>query len=73
MIMLAAIDIIAENIPFLEALNLNDNKLHGLEHLKTLSVKLKNLKILYMGDNRVSYKNVIFYLYICIYNLLYIV
>lgn len=53
MIMLAAIDIIAENIPDIEALNLNDNKLHGLQHLKVLSSKLKNLKILYMGDNRV--------------------
>lgn len=56
-IMLAAIDIIAENIPDLEALNLNDNKLHGIEHLKILSTKLKNLKILYMGDNRVSLNN----------------
>lgn len=52
--MLVAIDIIAENIPDLEALNLNDNKLHGLDHLKILSTKLKHLKILYMGDNRVS-------------------
>lgn len=55
MIMLAAIDIIAENIPDLEALNLNDNKLHGIEHLKALCVKLKNLKILYLGDNRVRW------------------
>ncbi|KAI5646217.1 tap, RNA-binding domain-containing protein [Phthorimaea operculella] len=55
MIMLAAIDIIAENIPDLEALNLNDNKLHGLEHLKILSTKLKSLKILYMGDNRIPF------------------
>ncbi|KAG6460833.1 nuclear RNA export factor 1 [Manduca sexta] len=55
MIMLAAIDIIAENIPDLEALNLNDNKLHGLEHLKILSSKFKNLKILYMGDNRIPF------------------
>ncbi|KAJ0176221.1 hypothetical protein K1T71_008395 [Dendrolimus kikuchii] len=54
-IMLAAIDIIAENIPDLEALNLNDNKLHGTEHLKILSTKLKNLKILYMGDNRIPF------------------
>ncbi|CAK1542999.1 unnamed protein product [Leptosia nina] len=53
-IMLAAIDIIAENIPDLEALNLNDNKIHGLEHLKILAVKFKNLKILYMGDNRIT-------------------
>ncbi|XP_034832611.1 nuclear RNA export factor 1 [Maniola hyperantus] len=55
MIMLAAIDIIAENIPDLEALNLNDNKLHGIEHLKALCVKLKNLKILYLGDNKIPY------------------
>ncbi|RVE49409.1 hypothetical protein evm_005921 [Chilo suppressalis] len=55
MIMLAAIDIIAENIPDLEALNLNDNKLYGIEHLKILSTKFKNLKILYMGDNRIPY------------------
>ncbi|CAH2041575.1 unnamed protein product, partial [Iphiclides podalirius] len=54
-IMLAAIDIIAENIPDLEALNLNDNKLHGLEHLKILSTKLKFLKILYLGDNRIPF------------------
>uniref|UniRef100_A0A1E1WJI8 Uncharacterized protein n=1 Tax=Pectinophora gossypiella TaxID=13191 RepID=A0A1E1WJI8_PECGO len=55
MIMLAAIDIIAENIPDLEALNLNDNKLHGLEHMKILATKFKNLKILYMGDNRIPF------------------
>ncbi|XP_075976649.1 nuclear RNA export factor small bristles [Anticarsia gemmatalis] len=54
-IMLAAIDIIAENIPDLEALNLNDNKLHGIEHLKALANKLKSLKILYMGDNRIPF------------------
>ncbi|XP_068628655.1 nuclear RNA export factor 1 [Battus philenor] len=54
-IMLAAIDIISDNIPDLEALNLNDNKLHGLEHMKILSTKLKNLKILYLGDNRIPF------------------
>lgn len=62
MIMLAAIDIMEENIPDLEALNLNDNKLHGIDHLKVLATKLKSLKILYMGDNRVRQ----FYLYILV-------
>lgn len=52
-IMSAAIDIIAENIPDLEALNLNDNKLNMLDHMKSLSKKLTNLKILYLGDNKV--------------------
>lgn len=53
-ILTAVIDIIAENIPDLEALNLNDNKLNMFEHLKVLSSKLPNLKIIYLGDNRVS-------------------
>lgn len=51
--MLEVISIIAENIPDLEALNLNNNKLYSLEHMKTLGSTLKNLKILYMGDNKV--------------------
>lgn len=54
-IMTAAIDIIAENIPNLEALNLNDNKLNMLDHLKVIPQKLKNLKILYLGNNKVSW------------------
>lgn len=53
-IMTAAIDIIAENIPDLEALNLNDNKLNLIDHLKLMATKLKSLKILYLGDNKVS-------------------
>lgn len=53
-IMLAAIDIIAENIPTLEALNLNENKLNMLDHLKVISNKLPHIKILYLGNNRVS-------------------
>ncbi|XP_041981455.1 nuclear RNA export factor 1 [Aricia agestis] len=54
-VMITAIDIIAENIPDLEALNLNDNKLHGLDHLSILCSKLKCLKILYLGDNRIPF------------------
>lgn len=53
-IMSVAIDIMADNIPDLEALNLNENKIHGMEHMKVLCTKLKNLKILYLGDNRVK-------------------
>lgn len=54
-IMTAAIDIIAENIPDLEALNLNDNKLNLMDHMKVLPAKLSNLKILYLGNNKVSF------------------
>lgn len=53
-VMTSVIDIIAENIPDLEALNLNDNKLGLLDHLKILTTKLPNLKILYLGNNKVS-------------------
>lgn len=53
-VMLAAFDIIAENIPNLEALNLNDNKIQLLDHFRNLSSKLPNLKILHLGKNRVS-------------------
>lgn len=52
-LMLAAIDIIAENIPELEALNLHDNRIQMLEHLKDLKKKLPNLKVLHMGNNKV--------------------
>lgn len=54
-IMLAAFDVIKENIPDLEALNLNDNKLHMLDHFKQLAVKVPSLKILYMANNKIPY------------------
>lgn len=60
-IMSAVIDIIGENIPDLEALNLNDNKIGYLENLKSIVTKLPNLKILYLGNNKVSEN---FYLFI---------
>lgn len=52
-IMAAVIDIISENIPDLEALNLNDNKIQMLDHMKVLATKLPQLKILYLGNNKV--------------------
>lgn len=54
-IMIAVIDIIGENIPDLEALNLNDNKLGMIDHLKAIATKLPQLKILYLGNNKVSF------------------
>lgn len=53
-IMLAALDIISENIPELEALNLQENKIAITEHLKDLKNKTPNLKILHLGHNKVS-------------------
>lgn len=52
--MTQAFKIIAENIPQLEALNLNDNKINMMTHFQDLSTKVPNLKILYLGKNKVS-------------------
>lgn len=60
-IMLAAVDIIAENIPDLEALDLSDNKIHLLDHLKCLAKKLPCLKILHMANNKVSFVRFFFF------------
>lgn len=53
-ILLAVIDIIAENIPDIEAINLSDNKIQILNHLKRLPQKLPNLKILHLGNNKIK-------------------
>lgn len=59
-IMLAAFDVIKDNIPDLEALNLNDNKLHMLDHFKQLALKVPKLKVLYMANNKVREVDVVF-------------
>lgn len=53
-VMSTAIDIICENIPDLEAINLNDNCLSTMEAFKGVEKRIPNLKILYLGDNKVS-------------------
>ncbi|XP_028128497.1 nuclear RNA export factor 1 isoform X1 [Diabrotica virgifera virgifera] len=52
-VFLAVIEIIAENIPDLEALNLYDNKIQLLNFLKKLDKKIPNLKILHIGNNKI--------------------
>lgn len=54
-LMLAALDIMSENIPELEALNLQDNRIAITEHLKDLKNKTPNLKILHLGHNKVGF------------------
>lgn len=53
-IMMAAIDIIAEKVPDLVALSLDNNKIQSLDHLKCFATKLPNLQILHLADNKVS-------------------
>lgn len=50
----AVLDIVSEHIPDLEALNLDGNKLQLIEKLNVLDKKFTKLKILYLGDNKVS-------------------
>ena len=47
------IDIISENIPQIEAIELSDNKLERLDGFKRLSEKAPNVKILFLSDNKV--------------------
>lgn len=53
-VFLATIQIIAENIPELEALNLHDNKITMLVNVKGIEKKMPNLKILHIGNNKVG-------------------
>lgn len=53
-VMSAALDIICDNIPDLEAINLNDNNMSTMESFKGADKRLPHLKILYLGDNNVQ-------------------
>ncbi|CAL7946484.1 unnamed protein product [Xylocopa violacea] len=54
MMLQVVLDIVAEHIPDLEALNLDGNMLMLLEKLNVLSKKFAKLKILYLGDNKIK-------------------
>lgn len=58
-IFLAAIDIIVNNIPDIEAIDLSNNQIQLLSFLKNIVRQLPNLKILHMKSNKVI---LIFYL-----------
>lgn len=53
-VMTVILDVISENIPELQALNLDHNMLSVTETLASLPRKAPNLQILYLGKNRVS-------------------
>lgn len=52
--MMTVLDIVAEHVPNLEALNLESNKLQNIERLSILSNKFSKLKILSIGNNKVN-------------------
>ncbi|XP_002067487.4 nuclear RNA export factor 1 [Drosophila willistoni] len=51
-VMSAALDIISENIPDIVAINLNENNMTTMEAFKSVEKRLPNLRILYLGDNK---------------------
>ncbi|KAK0074006.1 hypothetical protein PV326_012835, partial [Microctonus aethiopoides] len=53
----SVLDIVAEAIPNLHALNLSNNKFSIIEKLNVLWKKFPNLKILYIGDNKLKELN----------------
>ncbi|KAK0162689.1 hypothetical protein PV327_006445 [Microctonus hyperodae] len=55
--LISVLNIVAEVIPNLHALNLSNNKLSIIEKLNVLSKKFTNLKILYIGDNNLKELN----------------
>ncbi|XP_030378948.1 nuclear RNA export factor 1 [Scaptodrosophila lebanonensis] len=52
-VMIVALEIVYENIPDLEAINLNDNCLATVHTFKGIEKRLPSLKILYLGDNKI--------------------
>lgn len=66
-ILLSVMDIISENIPEIEAINLHENRIQVLSHLRKLDKKLPNLKILHLGNNKVSKSTFsLIYILICV-------
>lgn len=55
LIMSRVVNIIAENIQDLEAIELSDNKIYSLNELSELTSRAPNVKILYLANNLVSY------------------
>lgn len=53
-ILSAVVDIIAKNIPEIEAINFNNNHIQILSFLKDSVKQLPHLKILHMGNNKVA-------------------
>ncbi|XP_055390592.1 nuclear RNA export factor 1 [Condylostylus longicornis] len=53
-VMSAVLNIIETNIPNLEALNLNGNRITAFEGFRNIAEKVPNLKILYLEDNRIT-------------------
>ena len=47
------VEIVGSNIPILEAIDLSENRLHGLDGVVSLLQKAPNTKILYLAKNKV--------------------
>ena len=47
------VEIVGTNIPILEAIDLSENRLHGLDGVVSLLQKAPNTKLLYLARNKV--------------------
>lgn len=59
-VLITVLDIIKENIPELEAINLGENRLSTFIAIKKLPNKIPNVKILHLGKNSVSIFKIFF-------------
>lgn len=48
-------EIVGTNIPILEAIDLSENRLHGLDGVVSLLQKAPNTKLLYLARNKVLF------------------
>ena len=52
-VMKKVVEIVGTNIPILEAIDLSENRLHGLDGVVSLLQKAPNTKLLYLARNKV--------------------
>lgn len=64
-VFITVVEIIEQNIPQLEALNLDNNKIAVLSFLKKIDKRIPNLKILHLSNNKVG--NLLYYHILLIY------
>ena len=55
------IEIVGSNIPILEAIDLSENRLHGLDGVVSLLQKAPHTKIIYLAKNKVMLLHVLLY------------
>ena len=55
------VEIVGTNIPGLEAVDLSENRLHGLDGVVSLLQKAPNIKIIHLAKNKVNEMDISYY------------